>query len=200
MNPPNSGEILIIDDNPDNIQVLAGLLGREGYAVSACLSGEQALEFIVIDAHRPELVLLDVMMPGMDGYETCRKIKEFPSFSGIPVIFLTARGETEDIVNGFRAGAVDYVGKPFHPEELLARVQTHIALRRARTEIAILRNLMPVCAWCKKVHCDDNTWEPLEAHVAKLIGSQVSHGICPDYRDMIEHGLDPRFNHHPTTL
>ncbi len=125
--------ILVVDDTPSNIQMLAAVLKDNGYHVSVATNGRQALE--VIGRVRPILILLDVMMPEMDGFETCRHLKENPEWVDIPIIFLTARAETADIIKGFELGAVDYVAKPFNTHELLARVHTHLMIRRQQQEL-----------------------------------------------------------------
>jgi adenylate cyclase len=124
--------ILIVDDTPANIQALAAILRGKGYHISAATNGKQALE--VLDRMQPDLVLLDVMMTEMDGFETCRRLKAAERWRHIPVIFLTAKTETADIVQGFELGAVDYVAKPFNAHELLARVNTHLTMDRLRRE------------------------------------------------------------------
>ena len=126
--------ILVVDDTPANIQALSATLKDKGYQVSVATSGRQALE--VVSRRRPDLILLDVMMPEMDGFETCRRLKESAATNDIPVIFLTARTETADIVQGFELGAVDYVAKPFHAHELLARVNTHLTMDDLRRSLA----------------------------------------------------------------
>ncbi len=120
--------ILIVDDNPVNIQVLANILARENYRIAAAADGRQALSRI--KESKPDLILLDVAMPIVDGFEVCERLKESDETSGIPIIFLTARTEEEDIVKGFNLGAVDYVTKPFNSTELLARVKTHLTIKR----------------------------------------------------------------------
>ena len=120
--------VLIVDDEPANVDVLEQELGDAGYRTFSAASGEQAIALAAKDV--PDLVLLDVMMPGIDGYETCRRLKAGAGTRAIPVIFLTALSDSFEKVRGFGAGAVDYVTKPFDTEELLARLRTHIALRR----------------------------------------------------------------------
>lgn len=122
--------ILIVDDLPDNLQVLAGHLTDAGYEILAANSGPRALA--LVRNRIPDLILLDIMMPGMDGFQVCEALKADPDSAEIPVIFITARTETEDIVEGLAKGAVDYVTKPFKPAELLARVRTHIELKSVR--------------------------------------------------------------------
>ncbi|MFN8610845.1 MAG: hybrid sensor histidine kinase/response regulator [Vulcanimicrobiota bacterium] len=124
--------LLLVEDEPANIQALTAILREQGYQISVATNGLQALK--ILTGVRPELILLDVEMPEMDGFETCRKLKQSPHSREIPVIFLTARSQTEDIVRGFELGAVDYVAKPFHAHELLARVKTHLTMDRLRRE------------------------------------------------------------------
>ncbi len=124
----DNGLVLIVDDEPLNVDLLEQELAAERYRTVAARSGEEALKRAA-ESH-PDLILLDVMMGGIDGYETCRRLKAQEATRSIPVIFLTALSDTLEKVRGFRAGAVDYLTKPFETEELLARVGTHIALRR----------------------------------------------------------------------
>jgi len=119
--------VLIVDDVPKNIQLLGNILNNEGYDIIIAENGKEALERI--SDVLPDIILLDIMMPEMDGYETCKILKENDRTRDIPVIFLTAKTEMEDIVKGFNAGSVDYVTKPFNSTELMARVKTHIKLK-----------------------------------------------------------------------
>ncbi|HOO32430.1 MAG TPA: hybrid sensor histidine kinase/response regulator [Thermotogota bacterium] len=125
--------ILIVDDIAENLQVLGGLLDKEGFDISPAMSGSEALR--LVRNIKPDLILLDVMMPDMDGYEVCRQLKADEKTADIPVIFLTARVEKEDIVRGFQTGAVDYITKPFSGEELLSRVNNHLKIQRYQHEI-----------------------------------------------------------------
>jgi class 3 adenylate cyclase len=126
--------ILVVDDTPANIQAVAAILKGQGYQLSVATSGKQALE--VVEKVVPDLILLDVMMPEMDGFEACRRIKGTEAWRDIPIIFLTAKTETADLVKGFESGAVDYVGKPFNAHELLARVNTHLTVDHLRRTLA----------------------------------------------------------------
>jgi two-component system, sensor histidine kinase and response regulator len=130
MNTDTSPLILIVDDVAQNLQVLNATLSEHGYRVAASKSGEQA--FKALERIRPDLILLDIMMPGMDGYTVCQRLKENPGTQNIPVIFLTAKSESEDMIKGFQCGGVDYITKPFQTPELLARVRTHTELKRNR--------------------------------------------------------------------
>lgn len=118
--------VLIVDDTAANIEMLGAMLRVKDIQVLASMSGSQALT--IAEAKMPDVILLDIQMPEMDGYEVCKKLKEHPTTKDIPVIFLTAKNETADIVKGFDLGAVDYITKPFRPQELFARLRTHIQL------------------------------------------------------------------------
>ena len=122
------GVILIVDDTPDNLALLSDALDEEGYMVLVALDGLSALSRI--QRRRPDLILLDAMMPGLDGFETCQRIKADPATADIPVLFMTALTDSEHVVKGFEAGGIDYVTKPINTEEVLARVASH--LRTAR--------------------------------------------------------------------
>jgi DNA-binding NtrC family response regulator len=126
--------VLIVDDEPVNVDLLEQELGDAGYRTLSAASGEQAIQ--ACGKAQPDLILLDVMMGGIDGYETCRRLKASEATRAIPVIFLTALSESFEKVRGFGAGAVDYVTKPFDIEELLARIRTHLALRRQVRRVA----------------------------------------------------------------
>ncbi len=125
--------ILIVDDEPANQKVLASTLKKKGYSIILADNGMQALE--VLKTKKPHLILLDIMMPGMDGFEVCQKIKTEDNTKDIPVFFLTAHSETEKVVKGFQLGAVDYITKPFNSEELITRVQTHLKLKAIEEEL-----------------------------------------------------------------
>lgn len=133
MNSNNSNPVLIVDDNPTNVLLTDTILRNRGYDTLTALSGIAALE--LLKDHLPALILLDVMMPDMDGLEVCRIIKKNPDWIDIPIIFLTANTQTDDIIRGFEAGGVDYITKPFKPEELVVRVNTHLELFNSRRTI-----------------------------------------------------------------
>ena len=120
--------VLIVDDEPVNVDLLEQELGGAGYRTLSATSGEEAIALVALE--QPDLILLDLVMPGIDGYETCRRLKAAEPTRGIPIIALTALRETFEKVRAFREGVVDFVTKPFESEELLARVGTHVALRR----------------------------------------------------------------------
>jgi DNA-binding response OmpR family regulator/DNA-binding CsgD family transcriptional regulator len=127
---PKRPIVLIVDDTRIEIQIMATALSMKGYQTAVAMNGREALDNI--EKISPDLILLDIMMPGMDGFEVCRTLKGSASTMDIPVIFLTVKDEIEDIVKGFDAGAVDYVTKPFNSSELLARVRTHVELKKKK--------------------------------------------------------------------
>ncbi|PAX47621.1 response regulator, partial [Brunnivagina elsteri] len=126
-------QILIVDDNPTNTKVLFDCLKSAGYRILIAQNGESAIEKLKIVS--PDLILLDVMMPGMNGFETCQYLKSVPAIQNIPVIFMTALSNTEEKLQGFSVGAVDYITKPFQQEEVLARVSTHLQLRNLTKQL-----------------------------------------------------------------
>ncbi len=163
--------ILTVDDKPQNLQFLGKLLSDNGYEVGMAQSGRQALNFV--RKSKPDLILLDIMMPDMDGYEVCEQLKKDFSAKHIPVIFVTAKTDPEDIIKGFDMGGVDYVTKPFNSAELLARIKTHI-------ELSTLRGLLPMCSKCKKIRDDKGFWERVDSYIEEHTQVTFSHGICPD--------------------
>ncbi|MCX5845707.1 MAG: response regulator [Deltaproteobacteria bacterium] len=188
----NNCSILIVDDVPQDIQVIANIMQNEGYRMAFAQDGRTALKKvgeIIFD-----LILLDVVMPEMDGFDVCRILKGSRNTMEIPVIFLTAKTEAEDIVHGFEAGAVDYVAKPFNSSELLVRVRTHVELKKKRdrekelvsrleaalAEIKQLSGLLPICSGCKKIRDDEGYWQQLEQYFSNHSDVRFTHGVCPD--------------------
>lgn len=136
MNEKNSADrsiILIVDDNQTNLDVLFELLRNYGFKVLVALDGESAIE--QIEYIHPDLILLDIMMPGIDGFETCRRLKAEPETRDIPIIFMSALSDTLDKVKGFQTGAVDYITKPFQHEEVLSRIETHLTIRNLQKKL-----------------------------------------------------------------
>lgn len=174
---PAQCSILIVDDVAKNIQLIGNILGGEGYELAFATSGQKALEIASSGAF--DLILLDIMMPGTDGYAVCRQLRSNGQTHDLRIIFLTAKTQGDDIVKGFECGAVDYITKPFNPAELVMRVRTHLALKKiqdlvaaknlelekmnqaletlngelkdAISEIKTLQGLLPICSNCKKI-------------------------------------------------
>jgi DNA-binding response OmpR family regulator len=132
--------ILIVDDSPTNLGVLFDYLRNSGFKVLVAEDGEGALQRA--GYAQPDIILLDVLMPGLDGLETCRRLKENEKTKDIPVIFMTALSDTVDKVKGFESGAVDYVTKPVEVEEVLARIQTHLTLRNLQKQLQIANDTL----------------------------------------------------------
>lgn len=183
--------LLVVDDTITNIELAEDILGAD-YELLVATDGQQALELARTEG--PDLILMDVMMPVLDGLDACRRLKSDPGTASIPVIFLTALTDTEALIAGFHAGGIDYVGKPFHPEELQARVATHVSLKQARdreralvreledalANIKQLSGLLPICASCKKIRDDKGYWNQLEVYISDHSEADFTHGICPD--------------------
>lgn len=139
MHPSNStpiGSVLVVDDTPGNLKLLTQLLMRSDFVVRAARSGEMAL--MAVEANPPDLILLDINMPEMTGYEVCERLKANPKTESIPVIFISALNATEDIVKAFEVGGVDYISKPFKAKEVIARVSTQVSLAQQRKQIEAL--------------------------------------------------------------
>ena len=160
--------ILIVDDNPKNLQILGNYLRNEGFKVEFALDGMSALDWVKRTEF--DLILLDIMMPGMDGFEVCRTIKSNPERQKIPVIFLTAKTDTESIIKGFDQGAVDYVVKPFNRKELIARVKTHIEIKSSRDEIA--KNLKEIEYKNKLIKYSIQYAQTIQAAVLNVSGNR----------------------------
>ncbi|HOK02860.1 MAG TPA: diguanylate cyclase [Spirochaetota bacterium] len=128
--------VMIVEDNPINSKICQNLLEKNGYSTAIFFDGESALKFLSTCA--PDLILLDIIMPGMDGFQVSEEIKKNPKLKDTPIIFLSAMNDEESIVNGFKKGGVDYITKPFRPQELLARTKTHVDLKRAKEKLLIM--------------------------------------------------------------
>ena len=184
--------VLIADDDRVTTTILTHALGAwRVFEASVAHDGESA--WTAIRASAPHLVILDWMMPGLEGPALCRRIREDPSTAHLYVILLTARDSHQDLVSGLDAGADDYLVKPFDHEELRARLnvgarivglQRRLAERVAELEAAIstvkqLQGMIPICSYCKRIRSDRDDWEPLESYISEHSDAQFSHGICP---------------------
>ncbi len=129
----NTGCLLVVDDQEGNIQVVGAVLGKLGFEILPATSGPQALKRLAV--RRPDLILLDLLMPDMDGFELCRRVRENPDWAEIPIIFLSSADDKELIVRAFDSGGVDYITKPFNHAELISRVRTHVILKAARDQL-----------------------------------------------------------------
>lgn len=190
---PGPAQVLVVEDAAINVDIVLALLGQDpSLLLRVARTGEAALA--AVQEAPPDLVLLDIGLPDLDGYTVCRRLKEDPQGNLIPIIFLTSRDEPEDVARGFEAGGVDYVTKPFEPLELQARVACHLAQKRwqdaeralvakleaALAEVKALSGLIPICAWCKQVRDDQGYWQQVESYVSARSEAIFSHGVCPE--------------------
>lgn len=188
-----SDTILVVDDTPANLVLLFTGLRNAGYKVLINERGDVALQTAAYVL--PDLIILDVMMPGIDGFETCRRLKEDPRTRDIPVILMTALTDPIDEVTGLRAGAVDYITKPIHVGVVLARIKTHLTLRKlyrdlehknaaleeALATIKTLSGIIPICAWCgNKIRDEHDEWVSVATYLETHADITFSHTICPD--------------------
>ena len=178
MEHANRPRILAVDDSARDLQLLSLILEREGYDLTLASHGAEALA--CAGKRKPDLILLDILMPDLNGIEVCRRLKADPATAEIPVIFLTGQAKEEEVLSGFEAGAVDYVTKPFRIPELLARVHAHVQLRRVQDEVHTLRGILPTCAHCKKIRDQQGVWHTIEAYISQRTEAQFSHGLCPE--------------------
>jgi two-component system, sensor histidine kinase and response regulator len=163
---PSETVILIADDLQDNLNIVKAVLGYKGYQVDTAKNGKLVLE--QVERRMPDLLLLDIQMPEMNGIEACRQLKANPRFKDIPIIFLTAKADSYDVVDGFKTGAVDYITKPFNTMELLARVQTHLELKKSRDLLAEKnRYLEMMSAGLARLNHEKNDFMGIAAHDLK---------------------------------
>jgi phosphoserine phosphatase RsbU/P len=188
--------ILIAEDDAVTRKMLEASLERLGMDVITAHDGDAAWRVLetLKGKNAPELVVLDWMMPGLEGIEICRRLRGTPGFELVYVILLTSRGDKGDLADGLAAGANDYIAKPFDPGELIARIrvgermvklQSSLAARVAELEDAMahvrrLQGLLPICSHCKKVRNEANYWERVDSYLTSRSDLEFTHGICPD--------------------
>ena len=202
-------KILVAEDQSVSRHILAAILHRWGYEVTAVEDGTRAWEALQED-DSPQLAILDWLMPGMDGIEICRQIRQRPRERPMYLILLSARREQEDKIEGLNSGADDYITKPFNREELRARVQGGIRvlglqqalaqrvreLEAALSSVKTLQGLLPICSYCKKIRNDRNYWQQVEGYICEHSAAQFSHGICPEcYHQFVQPELDRLHGH-----
>ncbi len=187
--------ILIAEDDLSSRKLLTGLLKKWGHELVVAVDGATALQLFAAD-RTIQMAILDWMMPGISGLEVCRTIKATCGDHLVYVIMLTARSQKEDLVQAFEDGADDYVTKPFAAAELRVRVtagerlvaseeslQKKIhELQEALTHVKQLQNILPMCAWCRRIRDDDDYWRSVEEYMMQHSMAKFSHGICPDCR------------------
>jgi len=196
--------ILIVDDSPDQQVLLRAILGRAGYKdLLSANSATTAFTMLGMDGEETpshiDLILMDVLMPDLDGVEACRQIKSRPHLCDIPIIMVTAKNDHSNLQAAFAAGAIDYITKPVNSIELLARASSALALKKemdcrktreeelrrsneelqkALRDVKVLRGLIPICASCKKIRNDGGFWQQLEEYIGEHSEAEFSHGIC----------------------
>lgn len=196
--------ILIVDDSPDQQVLLRLILGKAGHTdVLSADSAKTAFPMLDMDGQESpaqiDLILMDVLMPELDGVEACRRIKSRPHLCDIPIIMVTAKNDLSNLQAAFAAGANDYITKPVDSIELLARVSSALALKKemdcrksrerelrrsndelqkALRDVKVLRGLIPICASCKKIRNDGGFWQQLEEYIGEHSEAEFSHGIC----------------------
>ena len=185
-------DVLVAEDEPVSRRLLEKTLVQWGYRPEVCPDGLEALR-LLRSADAPRIAVLDWVMPGMDGVDICRAIRDVNTVSQPYLILLTARVRPEDIVQGLRAGADDYITKPVDREEFEARLQVAsrivglqqrlsdrvTQLEQALTRVRQLQGLLPICAYCKRIRDDQNYWNQVETYLAEHTDVQFGHGICP---------------------
>ncbi len=185
-------KLLVAEDDPLFRLLLERLLARD-YEIVSAQDGASAWEILSSPDH-PQLAALDWMMPGLDGPELCRRIRLDPAVARTYILLITGRGTVSDIVQGLRAGADDYIVKPFHEDELRARVKVGERIIRlqetlearirelesALEHVQTLQGLLPICSYCKRIRTDQNYWQQLESYLAQHCSLEFSHGICPE--------------------
>lgn len=186
-------EILIAEDDPSSRLLLKATLEKWDYTVITTCDGNEAWEALQ-QKSVPSMAILDWMMPGIDGVELCRKIRDSERLSSTYLILLTAKTSQEDIIEGLQSGSDDYMLKPFNREELRARVKAGIRIIELQTDLASqvskledalskvrqLQGLLPICSYCKKIRDDKNYWQQVESYIVTRSEARFSHSVCPD--------------------
>lgn len=185
--------VLVADDDLTYCRTLEALLGKWGYEPVVTCDGEQAWQ-ILRAPEAPQLAILDWMMPGKDGVDICRQVRQASPSKPTYIILLTAKERKEDVVSGLDAGADDYITKPFEREELHARIQVGERILKLQTELAgrvkelqealdqikTLEGIVPICMYCKKIRNDQNYWQQVETYISQHSKAEFTHGLCPD--------------------
>ncbi len=201
---------LVVDDSPDMRKLIQSILTTKGQTeVLTAESAREAFRHLAIEDHDSgdapiDLILMDIMMSDMDGIRACQRIKAVERLREIPIIMVTGRTDSEDVRAAFAAGAMDYITKPLNSVELLARVSSALALKRAidirkarerellerhgqleqaLKEVKVLRGLIPICFSCKKIRDDQGYWHTIEAYIQAHSEVDFSHGLCPECMD-----------------
>lgn len=181
--------IYVLDDDAINLKLIKTVLNQAGFTNQTLFTnGKEMME--VIGLNPPDLLLLDIMMPGVSGYDVLEWIKQDSTLSYIPVIMITAASlddNMEPLARSFELGAMDFISKPFSNLELVQRVKSALRLEKQRqeleaaaTQIRSLEKLLPICSYCKKIRSDNNYWQEVEGYISEHTDTIFSHSICPD--------------------
>jgi len=188
----NAG-ILIVDDREANVRLLERILRGAGYvSITSTMDPNEVCE--LHRKNRYGLILLDLLMPGMDGFKVMEGLKEIEEDSYLPVLVITAQPDQK--LRALRAGAKDFVSKPFDLAEVLARVHNmlevrllHDGLQKALEDVKLLRGLLPICMWCKKIRDDQGYWNAIEHYLGRHSEAEFTHAICPDCKRKYSGGM-----------
>ena len=197
-------KILIAEDDAVSRRLLEAALHKWGHTVAITTNGADAWELLQ-QPDAPSLLVLDWLMPGMDGVDVCRRARTHPALASSYIILLTSRHTKDDLIAGLEAGADDYLVKPFDHGELRARLRVGMRvlqlqaalaervrdLEEAIASVNTLQGLLPICSYCKKIRDDGNYWHRVENYIANRAGVRFSHGICPDCSDKLKSDLEP---------
>jgi adenylate cyclase len=170
-------KILVVDDTPANVKLLADLLTYKGYEVATAATGEEGLKRLA--EQRPDLVLLDIMMPGMNGYEVCRAIRADPAHGVLPVVMITSLDPMQERIKGLEAGADDFLTKPVDKDELAARLKVGERIIGLQKEMRQMQGLLSICMLCKKIR-EGKEWIPVDSYVSGRTATSFSHAFCPE--------------------
>lgn len=184
--------ILIVDDDPISLRMLSVTLRRLGYSVEEARDGGEAWDYFEGEGRSPRIMVLDWMMPVMDGPELCRRVRDRLDQPYTYIVFLTTKGSREDVIDGFEAGADDYLIKPYHPHELRSRLDvgrrildlqgalhTKVSeLEGALSHVKQLQGLLPICMHCKQIRDDEDSWHQIEAYIERQTDASFTHTLC----------------------
>ncbi len=181
--------IYVADDDEINLRLIKAVLNQAGFSnLKLFFNGKSMMDELT--HNRPDLLLLDIMMPGASGYEVLEWIKQDPALTDIPIIMITAASlddNMEPLARSFELGAMDYISKPFSNLELVQRVKSALRMEKQRQElesaakqIRSLEKLLPICSYCKKIRADKNYWQEVEGYISEHTDTVFSHSICPD--------------------
>jgi sigma-B regulation protein RsbU (phosphoserine phosphatase) len=183
-------KLIVADDEPVSLKLLVRTLQKWKYEVASCANGEEAWkEYLKGESH---VVISNWVMPGMDGIELCKKIRAQENDEYTYIILLTGKKGRDDFLQGMSAGADDYLTKPLAPLELKVRLEVAARILALKSDVRVLRGILPICAWCKKIRDDEQLWHDVEEYISIHTGADFSHSICPSCHDQVSEELEVR--------